>query len=173
MAVPLALIGLGKMLLAQGLPILANAVLTKGKEVVEDKIGMKLPDIGQPVSEDHLFKLKQAEIQHEEFLLDKIMEDKKLDIDWLKTESESVTKRWQFDMSSDSKLSKNVRPGVLVYFMLLITLLVLGEFFEVKVGDRLFDMIQSFGEIVFVAYFGGRTIEKGIGMLKDRIGTKK
>lgn len=53
-------------LLAQGLSVLGGAVMAKGKEVVEDKLGIKLPDSLTP--EDAL-KLKQLEFQHEEWLI--------------------------------------------------------------------------------------------------------
>lgn len=50
-----------------GLNLLANAVTSKGKEFVEDKLGVKLD--AKP-SEEQLAKLRELEIQHEEFLLD-------------------------------------------------------------------------------------------------------
>jgi len=63
-------------LLANGLGILGNAVLSKGKEVVEEKLGVSIDDAVR--SEEGMFKLKQLELQHEEFLLSAAMEQDKL-----------------------------------------------------------------------------------------------
>ncbi len=50
-----------------GFNILANAITAKGKEFVEDKLGVK---IEEPQTPEQLMKLKQLEIEHEEFLLE-------------------------------------------------------------------------------------------------------
>ena len=57
-------------LLQQGLSILGNAVLAKGKDVVEEKLGVKLPDGEKPLSPEQVVLLKQAEMKHEEWLID-------------------------------------------------------------------------------------------------------
>jgi hypothetical protein len=53
-------------LLAQGMSLLSNAVLAKGKQWVEDKVGVKLD---QPLSAEDTLKLRQFEMDHEEELL--------------------------------------------------------------------------------------------------------
>lgn len=64
-------------LLGKGLNLVANAVLAKGKDWVEDKLGVKLtPDL----SSEDFAKLKIAEMQHEEELLKLQLEDNKLDL---------------------------------------------------------------------------------------------
>ena len=65
-------------LLSQGLNLIGNAVMAKGKEWVEDKTGVKLD--GQPLSEADTIKLKQFEMEHEEELTRLRIEDKKLDL---------------------------------------------------------------------------------------------
>lgn len=50
-----------------GLNLLANAVTVKGKEFVEDKLGVKLDDVNSP---EDLLRLKQLEIDHEQFLME-------------------------------------------------------------------------------------------------------
>ncbi len=64
-------------LLSQGLSLLGNAVLAKGKDWVETKTGVKLD---QPLSAEDTAKLRQFEMEHEEELLKLRLEDKKLDI---------------------------------------------------------------------------------------------
>lgn len=51
-----------------GLGILANAITAKGKEVVEEKLGVKIPDAG--LSPELALQLKSLEFQHEQWLLD-------------------------------------------------------------------------------------------------------
>lgn len=57
-------------LLEQGLSLLGNAVLAKGKSVVEEELGVKLPSGDQPLTPDEAFRLKELEIRHEEWLLE-------------------------------------------------------------------------------------------------------
>ncbi|CAB4139689.1 hypothetical protein UFOVP352_21 [uncultured Caudovirales phage] len=73
MAIPLLLAPL----LSQGLSLVANAVIAKGKEWVEDQTGVNLD---QPLSAEDTLKLRQFEITHQEELLKLRIEDKKLDL---------------------------------------------------------------------------------------------
>lgn len=57
-------------LLANGLSLLGNAVMTKGKEVIEDKLGVKLPDDDKPLPPDAVVHLNQLEMQHEQWLIE-------------------------------------------------------------------------------------------------------
>lgn len=63
-------------LLAQGMSLVANAVLAKGKSWVEDKAGVKLD---QPLSAEDTLKLRQFEMEHQEELLRLRQEDNRLD----------------------------------------------------------------------------------------------
>ena len=56
-------------LLSSGLSLLGNAVLEKGKDYVEKKLGIELPDESTPASAEKLAELRQAEFDHEEALL--------------------------------------------------------------------------------------------------------
>lgn len=71
-------------LLSQGLGTLANAVINKGKEVVEEKLGIDLEAAVQ--TPEGLTSLRQAEIDHEEFLIQAAIENRKLDIEEKKVE---------------------------------------------------------------------------------------
>ncbi len=64
-------------LLSQGLGLLANAALAKGKDWVEEKTGVELAPV---MSEADLLKLRQFEMDHEEELLRLRIEDKRLDL---------------------------------------------------------------------------------------------
>lgn len=67
MAIPLVLAGLLSQLASNGLDLIGKAVTAKGKEVVEKTLGVKLED--EVKSEEGLLKLKQLEMEHEEFLI--------------------------------------------------------------------------------------------------------
>ena len=72
-------------ILGQGLNLLANAAMAKGKEWVEEKTGVKL----EPnMSDKDLLTLRQYEMDHEEELMRLRIEDNKLDLEAFKTEVE-------------------------------------------------------------------------------------
>lgn len=73
-------------------------------------------------------------------------------------ELQEVTKRWQSDMSSDSWLSKNVRPMTLVFFSIAY---VTGWFL-----DKSLDSITGLLMVIFGSYFGSRGIEKIKNIIK-------
>ena len=73
-----------------------------------------------------------------------------------------VTERWKMDMQSDSWLSKNIRPLVLIFLVVSTVLLVFIDAgviaFEVKASWV--DLLQLVLITVIGAYFGGRSLEK-------------
>ena len=73
-----------------------------------------------------------------------------------------VTERWKMDMSSDSWLSKNIRPLVLVFLVVATVLLIFIDAGAInfKVQDKWTDLLQLVLITVIGAYFGGRSIEK-------------
>lgn len=73
-----------------------------------------------------------------------------------------ITERWRLDMQSDSFLSKNIRPLVLIYLTVIFTVL---SFFDGNIGGFQVDeayipIFQSLLITVYGAYFVGRTWEK-------------
>tara|TARA_R110000744_G_scaffold96410_2_gene186331 strand:- start:82 stop:468 length:387 start_codon:yes stop_codon:yes gene_type:complete len=73
-----------------------------------------------------------------------------------------VTERWKVDMNSDSWLSKNIRPLVLVFLVVATILLIFidGGVVSFKVEDKWTDLLQLVLITVIGAYFGGRSLEK-------------
>ena len=73
-----------------------------------------------------------------------------------------ITERWKMDMGSDSWLSKNIRPLVLIFLVVSTVLLVFIDAgviaFEVKASWV--DLLQLVLITVIGAYFGGRSLEK-------------
>ena len=74
----------------------------------------------------------------------------------------NITSRWQADLKSDSWLSKNVRPLVMVFLIVCTMLLIFIDAgalsFEVK--SSWVDLLQLVLITVIGAYFGGRSLEK-------------
>ena len=73
-----------------------------------------------------------------------------------------VTERWKLDMNSDSWLSKNIRPLVLIFLVICTMLLIFIDagFIKFNVKDSYVDLLQLVLITVIGAYFGGRSLEK-------------
>ena len=151
-------------LLTQGLGLISNAVMAKGKEWVEEKTGVKLD---QPLSAEDTLKLKQYEMDHEEELLRLRIEEKKLGLDELQAfaaaiqnEDNNISDRWKADMSSDSWLSKNIRPMSLIAIFVGYFLFSMMSAFGLDANESYVSLLGQWGMLIMGAYFGGRTIEK-------------
>ena len=74
----------------------------------------------------------------------------------------NITDRWTADMNSDSWLSKNVRPLVLIFLIICTMLLIFIDAgsLSFKVEEKWTDLLQIILITVIGAYFGGRSIEK-------------
>lgn len=68
-------------LASNGLNTLVSAITTKGKEFVEEKIGIKIPDDPTKLTPELVVELKKAEMQHEEFLISATIQTKQLSLD--------------------------------------------------------------------------------------------
>ena len=79
-----------------------------------------------------------------------------------KDAQDQVTARWESDMNSDSFLSKNIRPMVLIYLTIVFTILSFfdGNVGEFKIAEQYVPIFQSLLITVYGAYFVGRTWEK-------------
>jgi len=75
---------------------------------------------------------------------------------------QNVTERWKTDMNSDSWLSKNVRPMVLIFLVISTVLMVFIDagVISFNVKDTWIDLLQLVLITVIGAYFGGRSFEK-------------
>jgi hypothetical protein len=114
-------------LLGQGLNLVANAVMAKGKDWVENKLGVELkPDM---TSEDYA-KLQIAQMQHEEELLKLKLEDNKLDLqelDMRLKDTDSARKR-EAEIATSEKaplINKIVTP-VLALGVVTLTFILFG-----------------------------------------------
>ena len=74
----------------------------------------------------------------------------------------NITSRWEADLKSDSWLSKNVRPLVLIFLIVCTMLLIFIDAGTIKfeVKSSWVDLLQLVLITVIGAYFGGRSFEK-------------
>jgi len=151
-----------------GLGLLSSAIQAKGKEVVENTLGVKISDNPSP---EEVAKLRQLQFDHEERLLELGIEKARLEQEELKvllaaqaSQDNNVTDRWKADMTSDSWLSKNVRPGTLVYLLTAYLIFALLDGYGYKISESYVNLLGQWGMLVMTAYFGGRTVEKVMEM---------
>ena len=84
-------------------------------------------------------------------------------------EIEAITVRWKADSMSDSWLSKNVRPLVLVWCICIFSLAGILDSIEsvpFHINDTWNDTFEKVMMAVVLAYFGGRTTEKATNLFK-------
>ena len=78
------------------------------------------------------------------------------------TLEKEISSRWNADMNSDSWLSKNVRPLVLVFLVISTVLMIFIDagMISFNVEAKWTDLLQLVLITVIGAYFGGRSLEK-------------
>ena len=74
----------------------------------------------------------------------------------------TITDRWKSDMASDSWMSKNVRPMVLIFLVVSTVLMIFIDAGAISfnVEPKWTDLLQLVLITVIGAYFGGRSLEK-------------
>jgi hypothetical protein len=88
--------------------------------------------------------------------LAKMANDTKL----FEVEQENTTDRWTADMGSDSWLSKNIRPMALIAIFVGFFTFTMMSAFGYNAQETYVQLLGQWGQIIFLAYFGGRTVEK-------------
>ena len=86
-------------------------------------------------------------------------------------EIEAITNRWQADAASDSWLSKNVRPMVLVWCIVVFSfagILDSVNSIDFQINALWNDTFEKVMMAVVLAYFGGRTTEKASSIIKGK-----
>ena len=75
---------------------------------------------------------------------------------------QNITDRWKADMASDSWLSKNVRPLMLIFVMVCTMLLIFIDagFLAFEVEEKWTDLLTMVLITIVGSYFGGRSLEK-------------
>jgi hypothetical protein len=86
------------------------------------------------------------------------------DTDLYKTEQNNLTDRLKSDMSSDSTLSKNIRPMTLIAIFIGYFVFAMMSAFKLDVNETYVTLLGQWGMLVMSFYFGGRTLEKIMDM---------
>jgi hypothetical protein len=123
------------------------------KKIFQAITGGLLKDIGKVIDNLHTSDEERLEAKRK---LQELLEQAD------KEAQDQVTDRWKYDMQSDSFLSKNIRPLVLVFLTVMFTLLAFtdGNIGGFKVQEQYVPIFQSLLITVYGAYFVGRTWEK-------------
>lgn len=164
-------------LIANGLPLIADAIKSAGLRKVEKALGVSIPDTPAGLTTEKLYELRQRAFEHEETLLKLAVEDKRITIEAQNTDAREATFRWEADSKSDSKLAKNVRPLSLLFLLGCVSAFAVGSAVGFDVAQTYVDLYRSLLEIVFVAYFGSRGLEKIAGIaapaIRDALATRR
>ena len=91
-----------------------------------------------------------------------------LELEFYKIEQNNLTDRHKADMSSDSWLSKNIRPMVLIFLLVAYSGFAIASIFNYETRGAYVELLGQWGMLVMSFYFGGRTMEK----LADKVAKK-
>ena len=123
-----------------------NKLISGGASKLVDSVGSILDDVITTDDEklEAKRKLKGLILNHEAEL------------------QKNVSDRWKADMNSDSWLSKNVRPLVLIFLVVCTMLMIFIDAGTIQftVEEKWTDLLQLVLITVIGAYFGGRAFEK-------------
>jgi hypothetical protein len=124
------------------------------KKIFQAITGGLLKDIGKVIDNLHTSEEERLEAKQK---LQELLEQAD------KEAQDQVTERWKYDMQSDSFLSKNIRPMVLVFLTVMFTLFAFtdGNIGGFKVQKEYIPIFQTLLITVYGAYFVGRSWEKG------------
>ena len=125
------------------------------KEIFKKIVG--LDNLGQKIGDlvDRFVRTKEEKAEFEKELTQIFIEAEK-------DMQQNVTERWKADMGSDSWLSKNVRPLVLLFLIVSTIVMIFIDAGAIKfnVQENWVDLLQIVLITVISAYFGGRSFEK-------------
>jgi hypothetical protein len=83
-----------------------------------------------------------------------------MEMEYYKIEQNNITDRHKADMSSDSWLSKNIRPATLIFLLLAYSGFAVASIFGFETRGAYVELLGQWGMLVMSFYFGGRTMEK-------------
>jgi hypothetical protein len=86
------------------------------------------------------------------------------DTELYKAEQNNLSDRHKADMSSDSWLSKNIRPMTLVAIFIGYFVFAMMSAFKLDANEVYVTLLGQWGMLVMSFYFGGRTLEKIMDM---------
>jgi hypothetical protein len=126
---------------------------------IADRLGCTpaITEVARAIASDPAADAKIKELE---------LEFAKVAAEVMKNEDNNVSTRWNADMSSDSWLSKNIRPMSLVAIFVGYFLFAMMSAFGLNANEAYVTLLGQWGMLIMGAYFGGRTVEKLAEMKK-------
>ena len=118
-----------------------------------------LLDVGMKVL-DKFIPDPEAKAKAQAELLKMQQEGRLAELNADNVEAQEISKRWQADMSSDSWLSKNIRPMTLIAILTGYFVFATASAFGIEVKQVYVELLGQWGMLIMSAYYGGRTLEK-------------
>ena len=128
---------------------------------------MALFDVGMKVL-DKFIPDPEAKAKAQKELLQMQQEGRLAELNADNIEAQELTKRQQADMASDSWLSKNIRPGTLVFILTTYTTFAMMSAWDIEVNNNYVELLGQWGMLIMSFYFGGRTLEKIMDMKRSK-----
>jgi len=121
---------------------------------IDDIIGAGLKIIDKVIPDPAQKAQAQLELQ-------KLAQDGKLaELQADMNEANNLSERWKADASSDSWLSKNIRPLTLIFILLAYSFFAFMSMLGHETRGAYVELLGQWGMLVMTAYFGGRSLEK-------------
>jgi uncharacterized membrane protein (DUF106 family) len=122
-----------------------------------------LVDVGMKVL-DKFIPDPEAKAKAQSELLKMQQEGRLAELNADNIEAQELTKRQEADMSSDSWLSKNIRPMTLIFILIAYTMFAMMSAFGIDTNQKYVELLGQWGMLIMSFYFGGRTLEKIMDM---------
>lgn len=122
-----------------------------------------LVDVGMKVL-DKFIPDPEAKAKAQQELLKMQQEGRLAELNADNVEAQELTKRQQADMTSDSWLSKNIRPMTLIFILAAYFVFAMMSAFDNNANEKYVELLGQWGMLIMSFYFGGRTLEKIMDM---------
>lgn len=109
-------------------------------------------------------KAAEAKAELEKMAQDGRIAEMNIDLQAYQTEQNNLTDRLKADMSSDSWLSKNIRPLTLIFILVAYFTFAMMSAFNYETRGNYVELLGQWGMLIMSFYFGGRTLEKIMDM---------
>lgn len=167
MALPLLLLASKLLPFASAIPEVMRAFGgDKAADAAEKIVGVAQAVSGAGTPEDAVravISKPELQLEFQKMLSAERLKFAEMEHEAAKHAGTQVTARWQADMSSDSWLSKNIRPLTLVFLLGIYTVFALLSIDDkTAVNQAYVELLGQWGMLVMSAYFVGRTVEKAI-----------
>lgn len=115
--IPLIVAGISALvqtLAENGLSMVGNAILAKGKDVVEEKLGVKIPDDPKALTPELLQQLQIKQMEHEEFLLEAGLKKQALELEEFKVQVDDTKSARERDTAMLKAGYRNSRANTML-----------------------------------------------------------